>query len=76
MVDSLRIEINRALETLSEKEKSILIQYYGIAGCQAMSLEEIGQKFELTRERVRQIKEAAIRKLRTNSRSKHLLTYL
>jgi RNA polymerase primary sigma factor len=76
MIDSLRIEINRALSTLSDKEKSVLIQYYGISGCTAISLEEIGEKYNLTRERVRQIKEKAIRKLRNNSRGKHLLTFL
>jgi RNA polymerase primary sigma factor len=76
MLDSLRIEINRVLATLSEKEKSILIQFYGIGGCQAMSLDEIGQKYDLTRERVRQIKEKAIGKLKVNSRRKHLLPFL
>jgi RNA polymerase primary sigma factor len=76
MLDSLKIEINRVLATLSDKEKSIVIQYYGIAGCEAMSLEEIGQKYDLTRERVRQIKEKAIRKLKVSSRNMHLLPFL
>lgn len=76
MQDSLKTEINRALETLSEKEKNVLIQYYGIAGSKAASLEEIGEYYGLTRERVRQIKEKAIRKLKNHSRSKHLLTFL
>ncbi len=76
MADSLRIEITKALRTLTEREKSVIMQYYGIAGNQSMSLEEIGEKLDLTRERVRQIKEKAIRKLRAGSRNKHLLTYL
>lgn len=76
MHDSLTFEIDRALRTLTEKEKSILMQYYGIAGNQASSLEEIGEKLDLTRERVRQIKEKAIAKLKNSSRNKHLRTYL
>lgn len=76
IADSLRIEISRALETLSEKEKEVLIQYYGIAGSKEMSLEEIGKKYDLTRERVRQIKEKAIRKLKVKSRSRNLVSYL
>ncbi|HNP47391.1 MAG TPA: RNA polymerase sigma factor RpoD/SigA [Bacteroidia bacterium] len=76
IADSLRIEISRALETLSEKEKEVLIQYYGIAGTKEMSLEEIGKKYDLTRERVRQIKEKAIRKLKVKSRSRNLVSYL
>lgn len=76
MLDSLGIEVKRALGTLTEKESSVLIQYYGLGGSQALSLEEIGQKYDLTRERVRQIKEKAIRKLRSSARNKHLLAYL
>lgn len=76
MLSSLRTEITRALSTLTEREKDVLIQYFGIAGITALSLEEIGQKYDLTRERVRQIKEKAIRKLRSTSRNKNLRTYL
>lgn len=76
MRDSLNIEIQRVLATLTEKERSVLMQFYGIAGCKAISLEEIGIKYDLTRERVRQIKEKAIRKLKNSSKNKHLVTYL
>lgn len=75
MLDSLRIEITRALSTLTEREKSVIILYYGLTGTQSLSLEEIGEKYDLTRERVRQIKEKAIKKLRSNSRNKNLLGY-
>ncbi len=75
MSESLLIEINRALETLSERERDIIRMFFGI-GCQEMTLEEIGDKFGLTRERVRQIKEKAIRRLRSNSKNKLLKGYL
>ena len=73
--ESLCTEIDRALSTLTDREKEILQMFFGI-GMQEMTLEEIGDKFGLTRERVRQIKEKAIRRLRQNSRSKLLKTYL
>ncbi|HIT82940.1 MAG TPA: sigma-70 family RNA polymerase sigma factor [Candidatus Avibacteroides faecavium] len=73
--ESLSKEIDRALSTLSEREKEIIQMFFGI-GTQEMTLEEIGDKFGLTRERVRQIKEKAIRRLRQNSRSKLLKSYL
>jgi RNA polymerase primary sigma factor len=76
MKGSLIIEINRALETLSEKEAVVLRHYYGIDQKQPMSLQEIGDSFGLTRERVRQIKEKGIRRLRHASKSKVLKTYL
>ncbi|MDI9339537.1 MAG: RNA polymerase sigma factor RpoD/SigA [Sediminibacterium sp.] len=76
MLESLKQDIKRALGSLTEKEERILIQYYGIAGNQAMSLDEIGKENDLTRERVRQIKEKAIRKLRNNPGNRHLLTFL
>lgn len=76
MVDSLRVEINSLLGTLTEKEKCVVVHYYGVSGCQAQSLEEIGEHLQLTRERVRQIREKAIRKLRASARNKHLLAYL
>ncbi|MGD9994107.1 MAG: RNA polymerase sigma factor RpoD/SigA [Salinivirgaceae bacterium] len=74
--DSLRKEIERSLTTLSVREADILRCFFGLAGTPQYSLEEIGEKFELTRERVRQIKEKAIRKLKQTSRSKNLKAYL
>lgn len=73
--ESLSKEINRALETLTPREADIIRKFFGI-GVQEMTLEEIGDELNLTRERVRQIKEKAIRRLRNNSRSKLLKTYL
>src|SRR5210317_133461 len=73
--ESLSREIDRALSTLTERERDIIKLFFGI-GCQEMTLEEIGEKFGLTRERVRQIKEKAIRRLRHTSRSKLLKGYL
>ena len=73
--ESLSREIERALATLTERERDIIRLFFGIM-CQEMTLEEIGEKFGLTRERVRQIKEKAIRRLRHTSRSKLLKTYL
>jgi len=73
--ESLSKEIDRALATLTERERDIVKYFFGI-GSQEMTLEEIGEKFGLTRERVRQIKEKAIRRLRHSSRSKLLKSYL
>jgi RNA polymerase primary sigma factor len=73
--ESLNREIDRALSTLTDRERDIVRSFFGI-GCQEMTLEEIGERFGLTRERVRQIKEKAIRRLRHTSRSKLLKTYL
>jgi RNA polymerase primary sigma factor len=73
--ESLMKEIDRALATLTERERDIIKFFFGI-GVQEMTLEEIGEKFDLTRERVRQIKEKAIRRLRHTSRSKLLKGYL
>ena len=75
MYESLSREIDRALATLTERESDIIKMFFGI-GCQEVTLEEIGDKFGLTRERVRQIKEKAIRRLRQGTRSKLLKTYL
>ena len=75
MNESLATEVDRALSTLSEREKEILQMLFGI-GCQEMTLEEIGDHFGLTRERVRQVKEKALRRLRNTSRSTLLKTYL
>ena len=74
--DSLRREVQRALSTLTQREADVVTLYFGLNGEHAMTLEEIGEKFNLTRERVRQIKEKAIRRLRHTSRSKTLKPYL
>ena len=73
--ESLNTEIERALSTLTEREREIIKSFFGI-GCQEMTLEEIGERFGLTRERVRQIKEKAIRRLKTPARSTILKSYL
>jgi len=74
--ESLKIEILRALETLTPREADVLKLYFGLGDSHPMTLEEIGETFDLTRERVRQIKEKAIRRLKHTSRSKILRTYL
>ncbi|UII19055.1 MULTISPECIES: sigma-70 family RNA polymerase sigma factor [Fulvivirga] len=76
MNDSLRREVQRALSTLTQREADVITLYFGLNGEHSMTLEEIGEKFNLTRERVRQIKEKAIRRLRHTSRSKALKPYL
>jgi RNA polymerase primary sigma factor len=76
MNESLKIEVRRALATLSEREAEVIRLYYGLDREHSLTLEEIGEKFSLTRERVRQIKEKAIRRLRHASRSKTLRSYL
>jgi len=76
MNDSLRREVQRALSTLTPREADVISYYFGLNGEHSMTLEEIGEKFNLTRERVRQIKEKAIRRLRHTSRSKALKPYL
>ncbi len=74
--ESLRTEIERALETLTPREADVIRLYFGLGDQNPMTLEEIGETFDLTRERVRQIKEKAIRRLKHTSRSKILKTYL
>ena len=74
--ESLKTEIERALETLTPREADVVRLYFGLAEHHAMTLEEIGETFDLTRERVRQIKEKAIRRLKHTTRSKILKTYL
>lgn len=74
--DSLRTEIERSLETLTPREADVVRLYFGLGDQHPMTLEEIGETFDLTRERVRQIKEKAIRRLKHTSRSKILKTYL
>ncbi|NQV52524.1 MAG: RNA polymerase sigma factor RpoD/SigA [Flavobacteriales bacterium] len=76
MRESLQREIERSLETLTERERDVIRLFFGIGMNHGLTLEEIGDKFDLTRERVRQIKEKAIRRLRQNSRSRLLKMYL
>lgn len=76
MYESLKKEIERAICTLTPRESDIIRYYFGLNGCPPHTLEEIGEKFDLTRERVRQIKEKAIRRLKHTSRSKILKSYL
>lgn len=76
MLDSLKQEIKQALLMLSQRESEVLILFYGLNGERAMNLEEIAEKFNLTRERVRQIKEKATQHLRKSFRSKKLIAYL
>lgn len=74
--DSLRKEIERSLSTLTEREQEVIKLFFGIGLSHGLTLEEIGVKFDLTRERVRQIKEKALRRLRHKNKSKILKTYL
>lgn len=74
--ESLKKEIDRSLSTLSERERQILTLYYGIGDQGEKTLDEISEQFDLTRERVRQIKEKAIRRLRLSSKNRHLKSYL
>ncbi len=76
IMDSLSMEVQRVLSTLSSRESEVIGLYFGLNNKGSMTLEEIGEKFNLTRERVRQIKEKATRRLRHTSRSKALRSYL
>ncbi len=76
MDESLRDEVRHLLDGLTQRESQILILYFGLDGKKPRTLEEVGTEFRLTRERIRQIKENALKKLRHNSRSKVLLQYL
>jgi RNA polymerase primary sigma factor len=76
MSESLKSEIDRILSTLTDRESEVIKLYFGLNKEHSLTLEEIGEKFNLTRERVRQIKEKAIRRLRHASRSKNLKSYL
>lgn len=76
LTDSLKIEIRRALSKLSVREAEVMIYYFGLEGNAALTLEELGEKFNLTRERVRQIKESATRRLRVFAREQALQSYL
>jgi RNA polymerase primary sigma factor len=74
--DSLQGEVSRALATLTARESDVICYYYGLMGVESLTLEEIGEKFNITRERVRQIKEKATNRLRHASRSRVLRSYL
>jgi RNA polymerase primary sigma factor len=76
ITDSLQKEVARALSTLTQRESEVISLYFGLNGSHSLTLEEIGEKFSLTRERVRQIKEKATRRLRHTSRSSTLKSYL
>lgn len=76
VLNSLKQEISRSLSSLTIREADVIVSYFGLNGSETLTLEEIGYKFSLTRERVRQIKEKAIRRLRHNTRSKLLKSYL
>jgi RNA polymerase primary sigma factor len=76
MNESLRLEVNRALTSLSQREREVIELYYGLNEVSPLTLEEIGDKFQLTRERVRQIKEKAVRRLRHAAKSMPLRNYL
>jgi RNA polymerase primary sigma factor len=76
LYESLRKEIERAISTLTTRESDVVKLYFGLDGKHPLTLEEIGEKFDLTRERVRQIKEKAIRRLKHTNRSKILKSYL
>jgi len=74
--ESLQTEVQRSLQALTDRQKAVLCYFFGIGVDQALSLDDIGEKFHLTRERVRQIKDKAINKLKTTTRCKHLKVYL
>ena len=76
VLDSLRKDIERSLSTLTAREGDVVRLYFGLNGKSPLTLEEIGDRFELTRERVRQIKEKAIRRLKHTSRNRMLQSYL
>jgi RNA polymerase primary sigma factor len=76
MKDSLQGEVSRALATLTARESDVICYYYGLKGMETLTLEEIGEKFDITRERVRQIKEKATKRLKHASRSRALRSYL
>jgi len=76
VIESLRSDIQRSLLALTPRESEVLCMFYGLDGRAPMSLEEIGDRFDLTRERVRQIKEKAIRRLKHTSKNKVLRSYL
>ena len=76
LYESLKLEINRLISTLPQREADVVKLYFGLDSKHPLTLEEIGEKFDLTRERVRQIKEKAIRRLKHTSKCKNLKAYL
>ena len=76
VIESLKAEVSRILKLLTDKEQKVLRAFFGIDGSPEMTLDEIGEKYNLTRERVRQIKEKALRRLRHNTKNKLLKSYL
>jgi len=76
ITDSLSQEINRSLSILAERDRQVIILFFGLGSSAPHSLEEIGEKFSLTRERVRQIKDKALMRLRHNSKANLLQSYL
>jgi RNA polymerase primary sigma factor len=76
LYESLKLEINRLISTIPQREADVLKLYFGLDSKHPHTLEEIGEKFDLTRERVRQIKEKAIRRLKHTSKCKNLKAYL
>ena len=76
MIDSLTQEIKRSLGILAERDREVIVLFFGLNNNAAHSLEEIGEKYSLTRERVRQIKDKALMRLRQNSRANLLQSYL
>jgi RNA polymerase primary sigma factor len=74
--ESLQTEVQRSLQALTDRQKAVVCYFFGIGVDHPLSLEDIGEKFHLTRERVRQIKDKAINKLKSTTRSKHLKVYL
>lgn len=76
VTESLKAEVSRILKLLTDKEQKVVRAFFGIDGSPEMTLDEIGEKYNLTRERVRQIKEKALRRLRHNTKNKLLKSYL
>ena len=76
MKESLETEIRNALKSLNEQEQTVLLNYFGLSGSESKNLEEIGSDLGVTGERIRQIKERALQRLRHNTNSKLLLLYL
>jgi RNA polymerase primary sigma factor len=74
--ESLKMDIERSLQTLTQRQRDVLCYFYGIGCDHPLSLEDIGERYNLTRERVRQIKDKAINKLRATNRCRQLKTYL
>lgn len=76
MLSSLQVEVQRFLSKLSERERDVIVLYYGIGNSKSLSLNQIGEKYDLTRERVRQIKDKAVSKLKNSLKNKNIKTFL